>query len=69
MKWYKLKPKNQRKKRESAKPIWLQDFVTNFEKEDEALYALNFGENDNDIPVNFDDIYTRKEKNIWLTAI
>lgn len=61
--------KNQRKKRESKKPIWLEDFVTKFDEEDEALFALNAGENYNDIPLNFEDIYTRKDKSLWLKAI
>lgn len=61
--------KNQRKKRESKKPMWLNDFETNFDEEDEALFAFNAGENYNDIPFNFADIYTRKDKNQWLTAV
>lgn len=45
-----------------------QKTFTSFD-EDESLFALNIGKHYNHIAVNFEDIHTRKDKNVRLIVI
>ncbi|KAK9728313.1 hypothetical protein QE152_g18076 [Popillia japonica] len=58
-----------REQRVKQKPKWQQDYVIDFNQEDsEVLFALQVSQLD-DIPLNYEEIESRKDKQLWRKAV
>ncbi|KAK9694706.1 hypothetical protein QE152_g33343 [Popillia japonica] len=58
-----------REQRVKQKPKWQQDYVMDFNQEDsEVLFALQVSQLD-DVPLNYEDIESRKDKQLWRKAV
>lgn len=58
-----------REKRKIKKPKWQEDYVINFEKnQDEVLFALLSGYTE-EIPETYEEINSRKDSELWMNAV
>lgn len=57
-------------KRSRSRPKWQDDYVMDFnDDQDDALFALYTGQSSNDVPITFEDIEQREDKEEWKKAV
>lgn len=56
-------------KRNRNKPKWHNDYITDFETEEEAMFAYLLENTNDDVPKNMDEIDQRPDREKWTRAI